>query len=142
MTIEGVEKLISYQRSHYAKEWRYTIKAADLAEITLAYMDALEEYEDMTVLRAYLGGLKGWERMPSIAQIMTAAGGIARREEGAARPDGFACSFCGLPWDGGRGYGREEQRRRGYARCRNCSAQFAPGEMPPAGFIPAPDMVF
>lgn len=139
MTVEGVEKLISYQRSHYAKEWRYNIKAADIAEITLAYADALEDYEDQQVLRAYLGNLKRWPKMPSIAEIMTAADGIVYKEQRELTGDGWRCTVCGLPWMGGRGYSREDAKRRGQRRCPNCNAVL---DGTPLGFTAAPDLRF
>lgn len=141
MTVEGVEKLISYQRSHYAKEWRYNMKAADVAEVTLAYADALEDYEDQQVLRAYLGNLKRWPKMPSIAEIMTAADGIKRRMEAVGAADGFRCRRCGLPWNRGEGYHRETMPRRGQSRCPECNA-ILDGELPPEGFVRADNVRF
>lgn len=139
MTSEGIEKLVGYQRSYFAKEWRYNIKAGDVAEVMAAYMDALEEFEDEPVLRGYLSSLRSWDKMPNIAQIMEAADGIVYKEQRELTGDGWRCTVCGLPWTGGRGHGREDAKRHGQRRCPNCNAVLGGA---PLGFTAAPDLRF
>lgn len=141
MTPEGIERLIGYQRSYYAKEWRYNIKAGDIAEVTAAYMDALVELEDDAVIRGYLAHLREWEKMPSIAQIMQTADGIARKEGAAAGRDRYRCATCDLPWNGGTGYGRTDAKVRGQIRCPACNAVLDK-PLPPDGWHRADQVAF
>lgn len=141
MTSEGIERLVGYQRSYFAKEWRYNIKAGDVAEVMAAYMDALEEFEDEPVLRGYLASLRSWGKMPNIAQIMEAADGAARVMEEKPGRDGWRCRRCNLPWNAGKGYGRQDPKRRGEIRCPECFAVLD-HQLPPDGYLRADDVEF
>lgn len=140
MTAEGVEKLVSYQRAYYPRDWKFTTTQNEIDEMRVAYMEALAGYENEEVLMGYLANLKGWEKMPTIAQIMTAADGRQYVMQTAAGRDGFRCQVCRKPWGRGQGEGREEPRRRGepakvvrwnasegrgdlISRCPNCNAR-------------------
>ena len=140
MTPEGIDKLTDYQRAYWPKDWKFTATQNDIDEIKLAYMDALEEYDDAVVLRGYLASLKEWAKMPNIAQIMTAADGIAYKMQPEVTRDGYRCAACDTPWNAGRGYGREEPKRSGQHRCRNCWALLS--QMQIEGFVPAEDITF
>lgn len=141
MTSEGIERLVGYQRSYYPREWKYSMKAGELAEVMEAYTDALEEYEDSDVLRGYLKSLRTWDKMPGIAQIMTAADGITYIEQQAPGRDGYRCRRCSLPWNAGRGFGRDERKARGQIRCPACFAVLD-RPLPPEGMLRADEVRF
>lgn len=142
MTLDGIERLVNYQRAYFPRDWKFTATQNEIDEIKLAYMDALADFDDDVVLQGYLKSLRSWEKMPGIAQIMTAASGVRHVEASKAALDGYRCTVCGLPWNAGHDYGREEPKRRGQIRCPNCNAVLERPLPEVDGFIPADHIEF
>lgn len=119
MTKGGILKLVSYQRLYFGRAFRLETDGIKEGEISKAYEDALSGYEDEAVLKGYMNALKRgkFERLPTIAAIIAAAGESPSREGGVYR-----CVKCDKPWYNGTEFERLSPKRRGQIRCPECNA--------------------
>ena len=81
MTQFGVERLIGYEEAYYPKRRNarsYTGKGRE--QLIRSLMDAFEGIEDRDVLNAYIKMARGGHSMPTVCEIIEAAGWAGKVE--------------------------------------------------------------
>lgn len=138
MTKSGAERLVGYQRAFYQSAWKHSMTEDELAEVYMAYMSAFDGFDDQQVLEVYIRRVKGWKKMPSVAEILEA---VMIEKDKHRELGRYKCQACRLPWNNGHGYGREDPKHRGQIRCPECFA-ILQHPLPPEGFERADSVVF
>jgi len=134
MTLDGVRKLIGFQKRFFGRAFRLETDGVPPQETVDGYMEALAELEDKDVLDGYMKAIRRgrFDRLPSMAMIIAASGSY----DGGKGT--WRCTLCDLPWDSG--HGRYDPKERGQIRCPNCNAVLQ-HELKD-GYIPANDIEF
>lgn len=138
MTKSGVQKLVGYQRAFYQSAWKHAMTEDELAEVYMAYASAFDGFGDQEVLQIYVKRVKGWKKMPSVAEILEA---VMIEHDKHTDHSRYKCAACHLPWNNGHGYGREDPKHRGEIRCPECNA-ILQKPLPPDGYQRADGVAF
>ena len=138
MTDAGVERLVGYQRAFFSASWKHSMTQDELAEVYMAYASAFDGFDDELVLKVYIEHARKWKKMPTIAEIFELVFAAQDRKRASDR---YRCTVCDLPWNAGKGYGRDDPKQRGQIRCPNCNA-ILEKPLPPEGMHRADGVSF